>query len=66
MPAGPSRSVSGTATYFAFDFICIQQVNEDFEATYFPDGNLTRLLHQIHVQHGAQTEHGGCLVAFLK
>lgn len=62
----PSRSSSGRATYFAFDFICIQQVNEDFKATYVPDGQLARLLHQIKVHHGAQSEHSGRLVASLK
>lgn len=62
----PSTSSFGPATHFAFDFICIQQVNEDFKATYIPDGQLACLLHQIKVHHGAQSEHSGCLVASLK
>ncbi|TNN72432.1 hypothetical protein EYF80_017358 [Liparis tanakae] len=44
----PSRSSCGTATYFAFDFICIQQVNEDFKATYVPDGQLAQPFQQFH------------------
>lgn len=62
----PGQGLGSQVTHFAFDFIRIQQVNENFEAAYIPNGQLARLLHQTEVHQGTKGENSGCLVASLQ
>lgn len=52
-------------THLALHFNSVQQVEEDFKAGVFLDGQKAHLLGQIEVHHGVQSVHGGRLVAFL-
>lgn len=61
----PGRGPGSRLTHFAFDLIGIQQVNENFQAAYVPNGQLARLLHQTEVHQGAKGENSGCLVTTL-
>lgn len=62
-----ARSPEGSpvGTHFTLELVGVQQVDEDLQPPHVSDGQLTRLLRQVTVPHGAQGDHCGCLITSL-